>query len=80
MKANLTAGTQAVLLSPGGMAVGDIEISPNGEMLALVATTFEQNGVVQRLYLYSLNAPSAAPVEVPRVGVTDRLASPSFRR
>jgi len=80
MKVNLTGGAPAVVLSPGAVAVGDIEVSGDGEILALVATTFEQTGAVARLYLYSLTSAGAAPVEVPRSGPTDRLSSPSFRR
>ncbi|HXV85276.1 MAG TPA: DPP IV N-terminal domain-containing protein, partial [Gemmatimonadales bacterium] len=81
MKVNLTGGGPPVAaISPGAVAVGDIELSRNGETLALVATSFEQSGAVARLLLYSLTAPGTAPVEIPRTGPADRLNSPSFRR
>ncbi|HWP38330.1 MAG TPA: Ig-like domain-containing protein [Gemmatimonadales bacterium] len=82
MKAN-PAGSEpaSVLVSLGAMAAGDIEISRNGEIMAVMATTFEQRGgVSQPLYLYSVANMAAPPVEVPRAGPTDRLGSPSFRR
>jgi Tol biopolymer transport system component len=81
MKTNLTTGEQSLLVSLGGITVGDIEISPNGGTLALVATTFGQRGrLSQTLYLYSLSDPSVAPVEVPKASPNDVLLSPSFRR
>lgn len=80
MRMNLTTG-ETVAVSPQGLAVADVDVSRNGELLALVVTTFERGGsVVQRLYLVAPGTPSVAPAEVPRVGNTDRLSSPSFRR
>jgi sugar lactone lactonase YvrE len=80
MRVSPDGGTPVVVLSPGAVSVGEIELSRTGDVMALVATTFEQAGAVARLYLYSLASPGSAPVEVPRAGPNDRLANPSFRR
>jgi hypothetical protein len=70
-----------VAISPQGLAVADMDVSGDGNVMAMVVTTFERGGsVLQRLYLLRLDSPGATPIEVPRASSTDWLSSPSFRR
>ncbi|GIW52099.1 MAG: hypothetical protein KatS3mg081_1454 [Gemmatimonadales bacterium] len=80
MRADITTG-DVLAISPQGLAVADIDISGDGNVLAMVVTTFERGGtVLQRLYLLRLDSPGATPLEVPRASNADRFSSPAFRR
>jgi TolB protein len=80
MRANVATG-EVVAISPQGLAVADMDVSGDGNVMAMVVTTFERGGsVLQRLYLLRLDSPGATPIEVPRASSTDRFSSPSFRR
>ncbi len=80
MRADVATG-QATPISPSGLAISDFDISGAGDLMALVVTRFDRGGSVsQKLYLLPLNAPGAAPEEVPAADKKDRLTSPDFRK
>ncbi len=80
IRADLATG-DVLAISPQGLAVADIDVSGDGNVLAMLVSTFERGGsVLQRLYLLRLDSPGATPLEVPRAGNTDRFSSPAFRR
>lgn len=80
MRADLVTG-ETTAISPQGLAVADIDISGDGNILAMIVSSFERGGnVLQRLYLLRLDTPGATPVEVLRASNVDRFSSPAFRR
>jgi WD40-like Beta Propeller Repeat len=80
MRADVATG-ESVPIAADGLAISDFDISGAGDLMVLAVTRFDRGGSVsQKLYLQPLNAPGAAPEEVPAAGKKDRLTSPAFRK
>jgi uncharacterized protein YjdB len=80
MRASLSTGA-ATQISPEGLAISDFDVSKAGDLLALVLTKFDRGGTVsQKLYLLTLSAAGASPMEVPAATTRDRMTSPAFRK
>jgi TolB protein len=80
VRADIATG-ELLAISPPGLAVADFDVSGDGNVLAMVVTSFERGrGVLQRLYLLRLDSPGATLLEVPLANRSDRFSSPAFRR